>query len=72
MAVISLEALQKSPDSNVRFCLDEFRECPGRKADIRICFLLESLTVRQEMLSTIPPSTLSAAPVVALAWGEAA
>lgn len=45
---------------------------PLSPAGCRHCFLLESLTVRQEMLSTIPPSTLSAAPVVALAWGEAA
>lgn len=33
MAVISLEALQKSPDSNVRFCLAGSGVCPGRKAN---------------------------------------
>lgn len=36
MAVISLHALGESSDSNVRFCLAEFRGCPGRKANIQI------------------------------------
>ena len=35
MAVIGLEALEESPDSNVRFCLAGFRGCLGRKANIR-------------------------------------
>ena len=30
------------------------------------------ITISQAMLSTMPPSTRNAAPVVALAWGEAA
>lgn len=34
MVVISLEALEESPDSNVRFCLAGPGACPGRKADI--------------------------------------
>jgi len=42
MAVISLHALGESSDSNVRFCLAEFRGCPGRKANIQT----EHLTTR--------------------------
>jgi hypothetical protein len=35
MVVISLEALEESHDSNVRFCLAGPGVCPGRKANIR-------------------------------------
>lgn len=36
ITVISLQAVEASPQSNVRFCLAELRGCPGRKADIRV------------------------------------
>jgi len=35
LAVINSAALEESSGSNVRFCLAEFRGCPGRKANIR-------------------------------------
>jgi len=33
---LGFEALKESSQSNVRFCLAEFRGCPGRKANVQI------------------------------------
>jgi hypothetical protein len=35
MALVGMESVKKSPYSNVRFCLAEFKGCPGRKANVQ-------------------------------------
>ncbi|BEH13968.1 hypothetical protein MAALD49_13360 [Marinobacter shengliensis] len=65
MAVISLETLAKSPDSNVRFCLEIYGDPNGRKANIQIkrrwgCFNLKDYPAA---LAMPPPSYTAQADV---------
>lgn len=60
MVVISLEALEESHDSNVRFCLAGPGVCPGRKANIQLWkFILTSLPVRSKTSQSLPENLMA-------------